>query len=252
MPKPPHDRPLTNRAAAGFAAPAPRQRATRPTVPPSRLRGNRSSPGSRARTSAIARGLALVALALVSGVIAGVVTAGGSSPSRQAQSLTTEFRTVTVTRATTVAPSPQPPTENAAPPARTTGSPVTFVPVDVGRFGLATEIPAGWRVRTRDYAQRQRVTFIAPAGQTIVIDRTTRAPAPAQIDHGYRTVSLTPWRGAEVSGTLWRFAAPFCSPVCSDWMGASRHAGYAVLIDSADPTLVREATVVATRLQDRH
>ena len=83
-----------------------------------------------------------------------------------------------------------------------------------------------------------------------MIDRTARAPSPAQIDHGYRTLSLTPWRGADVSGSLWRFAAPFCAPVCSDWLGASRHAGYAVLIDSADPSLVREAMVVATRLQD--
>ncbi|MBV9195221.1 MAG: hypothetical protein JO168_13830 [Solirubrobacterales bacterium] len=49
---------------------------------------------------------------------------------------------------------------------------------------------------------------------------------------------------------MWRFAAPFCHPVCSDWIGGSRHAGYAVLIYSADPTLVTEATVVASTLQD--
>jgi hypothetical protein len=91
--------------------------------------------------------------------------------------------------------------------------------------------------------------LIGPAGQTIVVDRTAHAPTPAQINHGYRTVSLTPWHGASVSGTVWRFAAPFCHPTCSDWIGASRHAGYAVLIYSADPTLVSEATVVASKLR---
>ncbi|MBV9193392.1 MAG: hypothetical protein JO168_04545 [Solirubrobacterales bacterium] len=94
------------------------------------------------------------------------------------------------------------------------------------------------------------MTLIGPDGQTVVIDRTARAPAPAEIDHGYRTLSLTPWRSAAVFGSLWRFAAPFCHPVCADSIGASRHAGYAVLIDSADPTLVSEATLVASRLEE--
>lgn len=189
-------------------------------------------------------------------MITGVVSAGGGRQSHQAESLKTEFRTVTVTRATTVTPAPQPPAATAAQTPQTPQTPqtsgtlVTFAPVDVRRFRLTTEIPAGWAVRTHKYAHRQRVTLIGPAGQNIVIDRTAHASAPAQIDHGYRTVSLTRWRGANVSGTLWRFAAPFCSPVCSDWIGASQRAGYAVLIDSADPTLVHEARVVATGLKE--
>lgn len=86
----------------------------------------------------------------------------------------------------------------------------------------------------------------------MVIDRTARASAPAQLDHAYRTLSVTSWRGIDVSGTLWRFAAPFCHPVCSDWLGASPQAGYAVLIYRPNPTLVHDATVVATRLRDEH
>jgi hypothetical protein len=241
---------LTNRAAAGFATREPRQRATRPPRSAPRARGRGSGAGSRARASLTARGLALVALALAAGVITGVVSAGGGGQSRQAQLLKTEFRTVTVTRATTVTPAPQPPAATAAPTPQTSGAPVTFAPVDVHRFALATEIPTGWAVHTQKYPHRQRVTVIGPAGQTIVIDRTAHASAPAQIDHGYRTISLTRWRGGSVSGTLWRFAAPFCSSVCSDWIGASQRAGYAVLIDSADPTLVHEAMVVATALKE--
>ena len=205
--------------------------------------------GSRARASVTARGLALAALAVAAGVIAGIVSGGGPGQSRSAQSQATEFRTVTVTRATTVARAPQSPAATALAQPQTGGTPVKFAFADIRRFGLGTEIPARWSVRTERYAHRQRVTLIGPAGQTIVIDRTAHASAPAQIDHGYRTVSLTPFRGVYVSGIVWRFAAPFCHPVCSDWIGASPHAGYAVLIYSTQPTLVREATVVASRLQ---
>jgi hypothetical protein len=115
------------------------------------------------------------------------------------------------------------------------------VPLSVSRFGFTTEIPAGWRASTHLYADRQRVTLIAPGDATIVIDRTPRAPTLAQVNHGFRTLSVTSWHGRAVSGIRWRFAAPFCHPVCSDWIGASSRAGYAVLIYS--PTL---ATIAAT------
>src|SRR5947209_15541528 len=98
MPTPPNDRPLTNRAAAGVATPEPRRATRLPPAAP-RRRGKRSLPGAHRQASATARGLALVALALAAGVIAGVVTVGRPSASRQAQ---TEFRTVTATKPTRV------------------------------------------------------------------------------------------------------------------------------------------------------
>jgi len=190
MPKPPDARPLTNRAAGGLATPDPRRRATRPPPLVPRERGKKSIPRSRAPSSLTARALALVALALGAAVIAGVVSAGGSSHSRQTQSVATELRTVTVTRptrATTVNRPAQPPAARPAPPPRTqplqtltprtTGTGVTFVPVDVRPFGFTTAIPARWRVRTQEYARRQRATLIGPAEQSVVIDRTARAPA---------------------------------------------------------------------------
>jgi hypothetical protein len=237
MPTPPTDRPGTPRAAA--APREPQRNYTRSTPQPPWRRDQGPPAAPQGATSATARVLALVALGLAvsAGVVAGVVIASRSGQRRQARSTATVVRTVT-------APA-RPPT--AALPA---GAPGTFTPVNVQRFGFATQIPAHWSVQTHTYGDRQRVTLTSPGGQMIVVDRTPRVPSPAQIDKGFRTVSLTRWRGSDLSGTLWRFAAAFCAPVCSDWIGASPHAGYAVLIYSTDPTLVREAKVVATRLHD--
>ena len=87
-----------------------------------------------------------VAFTLAAGVIAGVVSAGDSSHSRPPPAGSAEFGTVTLTRSLALLNRRL---RGAAQPPQTTDPPVTFVPLDVQRFGRKTAIPARWSVRTQ-------------------------------------------------------------------------------------------------------